>query len=204
MDHPDPILTWTVHTSGLTAGRARTATSPATPAQRCLDLWQEFLAAATSHPLHITVTTADRSDIAPTVSVHVDTDRGTLHVAVPHSVLQGPPGRLAAEILDVVVPALVAIAEHRPHPQPPRFWQSPHTEPPPHDPQPGAQLEDLTQGEVLLLGRLDGTPDDADTRFCKLDAYLCERIEEPGIAARAGTDATASTVYWVLELLDGH
>jgi hypothetical protein len=200
MDHPDPFLTWTVQTSGLTAGKARTVKSAVTIVQRCLDQWQEFLSAATSHPLHITVTATGHGDGAPTVTSHLD----TLQVQVPHGVLNQPPGQLAAQILDLVVPALLTVAEQHPHPQPATFWQAPDdTEPLPDDPQPGPRIEELTEGEVMVIGRLDGTPDDADTRFRKLEDYLYERLEGPGVAGLDGYDETDSAAFWTLELLDG-
>jgi len=204
MDHPDPIVTLSADPAGLSAARSRKLRSAVTTVEHCLGLWQPFIAAATPHPLHITVTTADDPDAetAPTVGARLGTDRRNLHLQVPHSLLQKPPSRLAAQILDIVVPALVTLAEHHPHPQPPARWQSTEEwQPPPHDPEPAIQLGDLHAGDVLLIGRHDGTPADADSRERALEAYLCERLEEPGIAGRDSAFTTSSAVSWTLELL---
>ncbi len=206
MDHPDSFMTWTVPTPSLTAGKARTLKSAVSIVQRSLDLWREFLMAATSQPLQITVTAAGDTNGGPTVATSLDAHRSALHLEVPHSALRETPGQLAAQILNIMVPALVAIAEQHPHPEPASFWRPPVTDPSAHppteNPQPGAQLDTLTEGEVLIIGRIDGSDNHTDARFRQLDAYLCERLEEPGIAARGDTGTSDSTAFWTLELLD--
>ncbi|MEV6599880.1 hypothetical protein AB0M36_23940 [Actinoplanes sp. NPDC051346] len=176
-----------------------------TTVEHCLGLWHSFIAAATNHPLHIAVTTPDDpdSDTAPAVSAHLDTDQGHLHLQVPRSLVDEPPSRLAARILDVVVPAIVVHAENHPHEQPPAFWVSTQAwQPPADEPEPGIRLEDLLDGDALLIARHDGTPAGADSRERTLDDYLCEQLESPGIAVRDGALTTDTTLSWTLELLN--
>ncbi|MET0494879.1 MAG: hypothetical protein ABW000_17290 [Actinoplanes sp.] len=190
MDHPAAIVTFELDP----AGTSQTLRSAVAAAEHCLELWQPFLTAATPHPLHITVSTTDDPDVV------FDTDRA--HLQVPQSLLRGSPGQIGARILDLVVPALVTHAERHPHPQPPTFWRSAEEwEPPPQDEEPGIQIEFLDEGDVLLIGRHDGSPADADSRCRALDAYLCEHLENPGIAGRGGPFIDGSTVSWTLELL---
>jgi hypothetical protein len=190
MDHPNAIVTIKADS----ASKSRTLRSAVLTAEHCLGLWQPFLTAATPYPLHITVTTTDDPDVV--------FDTGRALVQVPHSLLEESPGRIGARILDVVVPALVAHAERHPHPQPPVLWQSTvEWEPTPQEMEPGIQIEFLDEGDVLLIGRHDGTPDGADSRCRALDAYLCEHLENPGIAGRGGAFITGATVSWPLELL---
>jgi hypothetical protein len=204
MDHPNLIMTLKTDSAGLTAARAQKLTSAITTVEHCLRPWQPFITAATTHPLHITVTTTRDSGptTAPTVGAQLDTDQAKLRLQVPNSLLQEPPNRLATRILDVVVPALVTHAEHRPHPQPPTFWERMEERLPPADDQdPGILLEDLLDGDVLLIARHDGTPTDADSRERTLDDYLGERLETPGVAAIDGAFTTKTVVVWTLELL---
>jgi hypothetical protein len=190
MDHPDSTVTFEVRP----AEKSRTLRSAIAIAEYCLGLWQPFLIAATPHPLHITVTTTDDPDVV------FDTDRALLQVS--QSLLRESPGRIGARVLGVVVPALVAHAERHPHPRPPAFWQATEEwQPPVQEEESGIQLEFLDEGDVLLIGGHDGTIADADSRYRALDAYLCEHLEDPGIAGRGGAITTNATVSWTLELL---
>jgi hypothetical protein len=204
MDHPNPILTLTAAPAGPTTVRSKKLHTAVTTVEHCLGLWKPFLAAATSHPLTITVATTHNpsADTAPMVHAYLDTAQGHLHLQVPYGLLQEPPSRLAALMLDIVVPALATHAEQHPHPQPPSFWFNTEEPQPPTDrPEHGIQLEDLLDGDVLLIARHDGTPADADSRERALHDYLCEQLESPGIAAHDGTLTTDSIVSWTLELL---
>ncbi|WP_433796202.1 hypothetical protein [Actinoplanes sp. CA-252034] len=204
MDHPDPIVTLKADPAGLTAAKARKLQTAVTTVEHCLGLWQPFVAAATTHALHITVGAADDPEEAttPTVSAHLDADGGHLRLRVPRSLVDDPPSRLAARILDIAVPALVTHAETHPHERPPAFWVNTDMErPPPDDPEPGIVLDDLLDGDVLLIARHDGTPAGADLRRRTLDDFLCDRLEAPGIAGRDGAVTTDSAVCFTLELL---
>jgi hypothetical protein len=173
MDHPDPIVT-------LSADRAGKLRAAVSIVEKCLEMWQPFVAAATSQPLHITVTTA----------------------WVPPALLQEPPGRIAAHILDVVVPMLVTHAEGHPRPQPAAFWEQPDDrEPPPDDPDAGLRLEDVMDGDPLVVARHDGTPAGQESGEEALRQYLCERLEAPGIAGYDDLVLTGTAVGWTLELL---
>jgi hypothetical protein len=204
MDHPDPIVTLKADPAGLTAAKSRKLQTAVTTVEHCLGLWQSFVAAATTDSLHITVGAADNPEgnTTPAVSAHFDADQRHLHLWVPWSLVDDPPSRLAARILDIAVPALVTHAESHPHEQPPAFWASTDVrQPPTDDPEPGIELDDLLEGDILLIARHDGTPADADFRQRTLDEYLCDRLETPGIAGRDGAFTTDSAVCFILELL---
>ena len=202
MDHPDPVVTLRADPTGLTAARSTKLAAAVTTVGHHLRPWHPFVAAASTHPLHITVTAVD--DPAPTVAAHLDADRAHLRLPVPLGLLQEPPGRLAARLLDLVVPALVTHAEHHPHPRPTAFWQGTEDgSPPTDDPEPGIQLGDVLDGDVLLVARHDGTPAGAESRERTLGDDLCVRLEGPGIAASDGAFTTDSAVCWTLELLHG-
>lgn len=204
MDYPNPILTFHADYTGLSAPRSRKLQTTVTTVEHCVGLWQPFIAAATSQPRRVALMTMLDPDpeTTPTMSVQLSPDTETLVLQVPLGLLKESPSQLAARILDVIVPALVTLAEQHPHPQPPVFWETTEEwQPPSHDLQPGIQLEDLLEGSILVIGCHNGTPADAESRERALDAYICERLEEPGIAARDGAFATNSAVAWTLELL---
>ncbi|MEU4220326.1 hypothetical protein [Actinoplanes sp. NPDC026623] len=165
-------------------------------------MWTEFLAAATPHPVHVTVAADGGTGTAPAVAARLDAAGGHLHLLVSRDLLRESAGRLAAELLDAVVPALVAVAEQHPHPRPIAVWRAE-----PSDPEPGCgpsldtELESLDdEDELMLIGRLDGTRADGLARYHLLDDYVGGRLEEPGIAARADTSTSGPAVHWILEL----
>ncbi|UQU66841.1 hypothetical protein COUCH_11470 [Couchioplanes caeruleus] len=204
MDDPDPIVTLKVDPVGLTAAKSRKLQTAVTAVEHCLGLWQPFVAAATTHSLRITVGAVDNleGDTTPTVSAHPDAEQGHLRLRVPHSLVDDPPSRLAAWILDIVVPALVTHAENYPHEQPSAFWANASLgQTPTEDPGSGIQLDDLLEGDVLLIARHDGTLADANVRQRVLDDYLCDRLETRGFAGRDGAFTTESAVCFTLELL---
>ncbi|MEU8664174.1 hypothetical protein [Actinoplanes philippinensis] len=185
----------TADPAGLTAVQSRKLRTAVTTVERCLGQWQPFVAAATAHELHLTVGATDGPP---------ETTEGHQRVRVPHDLVDDPPSRLAAGILAIVVPAIVAHAENHPHEHPPSFWTNPDDrQPSAHDPEPGIQVDDLLDGDVLVIARHDGTPADADIRERALDSYLCDRLEAPGIAGRDGAYTTGSAVCLTLELLSG-
>jgi hypothetical protein len=204
MDDPDPIVTLKVDPAGLTAAKSRKLQTAVTTVEHCLDLWQPFVAAATTHSLRITVGAVDNleGDTTPTVSAHLDAEQGHLRLRVPRSLVDDPPSRLTARILDIVVPALVSHAENHPKEQPPAIWANTDVgQPSTEEPGSGIQLDDLLEGDVLLIARHDGTLADADVRQRGLDDYLCDRLEIPGFAGRDGAFTTESAVCFTLELL---
>ncbi|UQU66860.1 hypothetical protein COUCH_11570 [Couchioplanes caeruleus] len=204
MDHPNHILRFGTDTAGLTATGAKKLRTAVSTVEHRLTLWRPYLTAATTHPLHIAVTTTDSpgSETEPTLSSHLDAEQGTLHVQVPLSVLHEPPSRVAAHIISIIVPALVTHAEHQPHPERPVLWvHSKEWRPPTVDPDPGINLEDVMDGDVLLIARHDGTKTDAEARERTLGDYLCERLENPGIAAIDSTFTTETAVAWTMEML---
>jgi hypothetical protein len=206
MDHPDPCVTWTAEPADLSAARSKKLRSAVTTVEHCLRLWQPFIAAATTHPLHVTVTTTDDlpGETTPTVGARLDIDQWHLHLQVPFSLFQQTSSQLAAQILDTLVPALVLLAEHHPHPHPPAFWEPPQAwqpPPPPENPELGIHLEHLLDDDPLIVGRHDGTPAGAEAREETLADYLCERLEEPAIAVYDSIIITDSAIGWNLELL---
>ena len=207
MDHPNLLVTLTADPSRLPTSWAKKVRSAITTVEHCLGLWQPFLTAATTQPLHITITTTGEphSETTPAVGSRLDTARWNLHLRIPHSLLKEPTNQLAAHILDIVVPALVLLTEHHPHPQQPAFWNHPPgwqpPPPEPDDPEAGIQLEHLLDDDPLIVGRHDGTPAGKETREDTLQEYLCERLEAPGIAVYDHLILTNTAVGWNLELL---
>ncbi len=177
--------------------------SAVSTAEHCLTLWDDFLAAATPQAVGITVTVTDDTDTAPVVTARLDVAGDHLELVVPLSALEAHAGQLAARMLDAVVPALVTIAEQHPRPAPVFVWYREEA----NDPQPGDELGlDIAlehfddEVELLLIGRLDGTPSKGPRPEHRLDDYIDERLECSAIAGRADGGTADSIEYRLLEI----
>jgi hypothetical protein len=202
MGHPHPV-TWTMRIPGLPARRSKTLRSAVSTAEHCLTLWDDFLTAATPRAVDIAVTVTDDTDTTPVVTARLDAADQHLELVVPSSALEERPDQLATRMLDAVVPALVTIAERHPRPEPVFVWHREEA----NDPHPGDEpgldiaLEHFDdEVELLLISRLDGTPSEEPGPHHRVDDYIDERLECPGIAGRADSGIADSAEYRVLEI----
>ncbi|MGW4945029.1 hypothetical protein ACWEOZ_25950 [Actinoplanes sp. NPDC004185] len=202
MDHPHPV-TWTPQVPGLSARRSKTLHSAVSTAEHCLALWGDFLTAATPQAVGITVTVTDDTDSVSTVVAGLDAAGEHVALVVPLSALEEHADQLAARMLDAVIPALVTIAEQHPRPEPVLVWYREQVTGPQPDDEPGLDiaLDHLDdEVELVLIGRLDGTPGEEPGPHHRLDDYIDERLECRGIAGRADSGVVGSAAYRVLEL----
>ena len=208
MDHPNPSVTWEVDAVGLSAVRSKALRSAVATAGHCLQLWSDFLAAATPHRLRIVVAVTDDPDAEPVPAARFDGGQDRVDILVPHHLLQEKASQLAALLLESVIPAVVETAERHPHPEPAVVWQSTAQlsyEPPEpvgtdDDSAFGLELETLDEDQLLLIGRLDDTPNDEHTRRQVIDDYVSPRLDGVGFEVQSDTFTTCSFVYWIVDL----
>jgi hypothetical protein len=67
----------------------------------------------------------------------------------------------------------------------------------------GMELETLDDEQLLLIGRLNGTPDDEHTRRQAIDDYVSPRLDGLGFDVQSDTFTIDSFVYWIVDLPDG-
>jgi hypothetical protein len=209
MDRPDPAVTWDVDSTGLGACQSTVLRSAVATAEHCLQLWSDFSVAATPDTPHITVAVTGRLDAEPVPVTRFVGPRSRIKAVVPLGLLQEKTGQLAALLIEAVIPAVVAYAEQHPQPEPVVVWQAtkedisyqpPEPADADHDSPLVMELETLEENGLLLIGRLDATPDDENTRRQAIDNYVCRRLDGVGLDGQAESFTTASLVYWTVYL----
>jgi hypothetical protein len=80
MDHPNSTVTWEVDAAVLRTGRSKVLRSAVAAAEGCLELWSDFLVAATSHRLRIVVSVTDDPDAEPVAATRFDGEQDRVDI----------------------------------------------------------------------------------------------------------------------------
>jgi hypothetical protein len=157
-----------------------------------------LIRAATTNAVSIVVTiNRGRAEL----DTQIDHDKSLVHIDVPADLLSGDPHVLGTRLLDAATDGLVTLSQHHPHIAPAMIWQPEQDTPPPTI---GSgldiQLEMLEPDELLVLGRLDGTPTAGLARYHELDDYIGEAVQRGGLAAPDDTSTAGNSITWILKL----
>ena len=198
MDSPDTAVTWTCNSEGLPGAEARTIRDAVAVAEHALTLWHDLIRAATTNAISIIVTiNRGRAEI----DTKIDHDKSLVHIEVPADLLSDDPHVLGTRLLDAATDSLVTLSQHHPHIAPAAIWRPEQNTPPPET---GSgldiQLELLEPDELLILGRLDGTPTTGIARYHELDDYIGEAVQRGGLAIPDDASTACNSITWILKL----
>jgi len=163
-----------------------------------LALWSDLVTAATEHAVHILLEVLPDAGL-DAASVDVDADGSSVRIALPIELLEDDGSAVGFVLLDLALAALGTIAARRPRDVPTQVWINP--EPPTSETEPlAASIAMLEPNEMMLLGRLDGTPSDELARFHELDDFIGEQLHQSGAGIIGDTEGGCSSATWIIEI----
>ncbi len=174
------------------AGNLRDAVSAA---EHWLTALDSVVGAALARDLILEVTVTGDDDGPRTEVAGPDAAR----IVLPRSLVGADAGWLRVSLLDSALAAVAAAAAGTAG-QPAEIWRRPDDHPDDDGDTLGEELDALDPEDILVAGRLDGTPADELARFHRLDDYVVERVEGSGVAEVVDAEAGCAGASWQVRL----